>query len=58
MQLLFKTLIALLNKKDNEKLNLIVFEDMHWADPTSLEFINAFSQSEYFVGSNNLFIST
>jgi len=57
-QLLFKTLIALLNKQDSGQANLIVFEDMHWADPTSLEFINSFSQSECFIGSNNLFIST
>lgn len=57
-QLLFKTLIALLNKQDNGQANLIVFEDMHWADPTSLEFINSFAQSDDFTRSNNLFIST
>jgi len=57
-QLLFKTLTALLNKRDNLHANLFVFEDMHWADPTSLEFIHSLSSSEPFNNSNNLFIST
>jgi TOMM system kinase/cyclase fusion protein len=57
-QLLFKTLNGLLNKSDNGQANLIIFEDMHWADPTSLEFINSFSDSNSFTDSHNLFIST
>ncbi|PKG39283.1 TOMM system kinase/cyclase fusion protein [Psychromonas sp. Urea-02u-13] len=56
-QLLFKTLNALLNKQDNQQANLFVFEDMHWADPTSLEFIHHLSTSESFKNSNNVFIS-
>ncbi|WP_022940770.1 TOMM system kinase/cyclase fusion protein [Psychromonas hadalis] len=57
-QLLFKTLVALLNKQDNAQANLFIFEDMHWADPTSLEFIKCLSLSKAFTDSGNLFIST
>ena len=36
--------------------NLFIFEDMHWADPTSLEFIGQFSAS--LQSTNDVFIST
>jgi predicted ATPase len=57
-QLLFKTLIALLTKQDHQQPNLIVFEDLHWADPTSLEFIHTLSKSDCFLASENRVIST
>lgn len=39
-----------------ELRNLFIFEDMHWADPTSLEFINQFVTS--LKPSRDVFIST
>ena len=41
-KILFSTLAGLLNRNGN---NLFIFEDLHWADPTSLEFINYFVNS-------------
>ncbi len=37
---------------------LFIFEDMHWADPTSLEFLAQFVRSLAFVESKDVLIST
>lgn len=44
-KILFATLAGLLTQKSH---NLFIFEDLHWADPTSLEFIH------YLVNSSKL----
>ena len=41
----------------NEK-SLFIFEDMHWADPTSIEFIAELLASSCFQQSKHVFIST
>ncbi|PCK08867.1 MAG: TOMM system kinase/cyclase fusion protein [Alteromonadaceae bacterium] len=59
--LLFQALISLLTHVDpseQTKPNLILFEDMHWADPTSVEFIGELSGSKAFCESPHVFIST
>ncbi|MGH1539461.1 MAG: TOMM system kinase/cyclase fusion protein [Arenicella sp.] len=59
--LLFDALAFLLSHGDSAELSeknekrLFIFEDIHWSDPTSLEFIDHFISSDYF---NDGFIST
>ncbi len=60
-QVLFETLITLLVCNDTlgtQQANLFIFEDMHWADPTSIEFIASLSCDKRFIAANNLFISS
>ncbi|MFT6987034.1 MAG: TOMM system kinase/cyclase fusion protein [Psychromonas sp.] len=60
-QVLFSTLITLLVCQDTlmaQQANLFIFEDMHWADPTSIEFIACLSSDKRFTASKHLFIST
>ena len=60
-QILFSTLIALLISRDKTETapaNLFLFEDMHWADPTSLEFIASLSGDKSFHDAKDLFICT
>jgi len=60
-QVLFETLITLLVCQDRltvPQANLFIFEDMHWADPTSIEFIACLSSDKRFTASKHLFIST
>lgn len=66
-QVLFDTVIALLTSQssainpdtqetEGKQRNLFIFEDMHWADPTSLEFVNRFLIS--LDSTNDVLIST
>ncbi len=63
-QHLFKALSALFKvdsstvntQNDSSEQSLYIFEDMHWADPTSVEFISQFAQS--LKGTPHVFIST
>lgn len=60
-QILFDALIALLvecNTCDSPQSNLVLIEDIHWADPTSLEFVSKLMEDKRFVDSNDVFIST
>lgn len=60
-QILFDVLIALLVKRSmalTQQPRLILFEDMHWADPTSIEFIACLSADKQFRASQDIFIST
>jgi TOMM system kinase/cyclase fusion protein len=58
-QLLFSTLTALLTTSDYlQQSNLFIFEDMHWSDLTSIEFILYLTNNEHFQSSTDLFIST
>lgn len=42
----------------NNSPALFIFEDMHWADPSSIEFLSYFLQHPSFKNSRSLFIST
>lgn len=44
-------------EQENHESHLFIFEDMHWADPTSLEFIEQFVQMAA-LGEGDVFIST
>jgi TOMM system kinase/cyclase fusion protein len=58
---LFDTLNYLLCRKDLSELNernLFIVEDIHWADPTSIEFIARFIQSEHFREAKHVLVST
>lgn len=60
-QILFNTLVGLLvgnDTPDSSKPGLILFEDMHWADPTSIEFIGCLLNDPRFSTSKNVFVST
>lgn len=60
-QILFEALIQLLNAgqhDDFELPNLFLFEDMHWADLTSIEFISSLLGHESFKQNGHVFIST
>ncbi len=60
-QILFKTLTRLLINDTlifQQLPSLILFEDMHWADPTSIEFIAHFIADKNFISSNDIFINT
>ncbi|WP_051302923.1 TOMM system kinase/cyclase fusion protein [Psychromonas aquimarina] len=60
-QILFASLSALLVSQDPvtaSQPNLFLFEDMHWADPTSIEFISFLSAENAFNNSDDVFIST
>lgn len=37
---------------------LFIFEDLHWSDPISIEFLNVFLKSKNYKEGNNVFIST
>ncbi len=57
-QLLFKVLtdLFLIDTIGRNAANLYIFEDMHWADPTSLEFIAEFTH--HIQHSRHVFVST
>lgn len=57
--LLFNTLAVLLSHagEDNTR-SLYIFEDMHWADPTSIEFIEYWLNHKNYINKNHLFVST
>ena len=59
-RLLFDTLTTLLLAQVSvfKQPNLFLFEDMHWADSTSLEFIAKLITSDNFTYSSDVFIST
>ncbi|WP_019615215.1 TOMM system kinase/cyclase fusion protein [Psychromonas ossibalaenae] len=60
-QVLFASLSTLLVSQDSRttsQSSLFLFEDMHWADPTSVEFIAFLSADNTFNNSNDVFIST
>ncbi|MCX4029675.1 TOMM system kinase/cyclase fusion protein [Endozoicomonas sp. SM1973] len=60
-QILFITLSCLLNQQSNltsNQHNLYIFEDIHWADPTTLEFIAYWLASEAFAKNQAIFVST
>lgn len=60
-QVLFKAVTYLLCRRDDSELNnssLFLFEDMHWADPTSIEFIQNWLVSDIFLDSGHVFVST
>ncbi|NQZ07979.1 MAG: TOMM system kinase/cyclase fusion protein [Algicola sp.] len=60
-QILFDALITLLSNQDVEDSPypvLFLFEDMHWADPTSIEFVSRLSANSRFRASNDVFVST
>ncbi len=69
-RLLFLTLAALLinrgelvSSQSNDAIDyntckLFIFEDMHWADSTSLEFVAQFVQGDTFINEGDSFIST
>ncbi len=60
-QMLFDALIALLVRPTtmlDQQPGLFLFEDMHWADPTSIEFIAKLVNDTGFKTSNDVFIST
>lgn len=53
-----KDLLCHKSPTEPDGASLFVFEDMHWADPTSIEFIAQFLADETFLKSSNIFIST
>ncbi|WP_051227853.1 TOMM system kinase/cyclase fusion protein [Oceanospirillum beijerinckii] len=56
-QYLFNALSALfMNSEGHDAKKLYIFEDMHWADPTSIEFIAQFANN--IQASDDVFIST
>lgn len=60
-QLLFDVVIALLCRRQSDsgnRPNLLIFEDMHWSDPTSLEFIDRLLDSNGFSQAQHAFVST
>ncbi len=61
-RVLFDTLntLLLIEQDDNEfKSGIVfVFEDVHWADPTTIEFVNRFLQSSTLKKSQNVFVTT
>ncbi|WP_019615209.1 TOMM system kinase/cyclase fusion protein [Psychromonas ossibalaenae] len=60
-QVLFAGLAALLISPDQVKEtqpNLFIFEDMHWADPVSIEFVAYLNQDQGFIDSSDVFITT
>ncbi|VAW57783.1 Adenylate cyclase / Guanylate cyclase [hydrothermal vent metagenome] len=61
-QKIFEILLSLILKKDNDDdkkgSSLFVFEDMHWADPTSIEFIVYLFNHALFLNQKTVFIST
>lgn len=60
-QTLFYTVAYLLFRQDASELNdssVFIFEDMHWADPTSIEFVSYLLSSDTFLLSRNIFVST
>ncbi|MES2673631.1 MAG: TOMM system kinase/cyclase fusion protein [Pseudomonadota bacterium] len=59
-KILFDRVAFLLCNKASElnDASLFIFEDMHWADPSSIEFISELMLSEYFRASGHVFIST
>ncbi len=58
-EILFDAIILLLFKRgDSNKRLIFVFEDMHWADPTSLEFVGYLVSHKKFISFKSAFIST
>ncbi|MGF1737878.1 TOMM system kinase/cyclase fusion protein [Photobacterium satsumensis] len=45
-------------KANDKKQHLFIFEDLHWADPTSKEFIHYFVQTEAFKEGNHCWLNT
>ncbi|MBU2704457.1 TOMM system kinase/cyclase fusion protein [Zooshikella marina] len=59
--ILFDTLKFLINRRENfssKQCNLFVFEDIHWADPTTLEFIAFWLLKIHESRASSVFIST
>jgi len=60
--LVFEALISLFVNDSgggfSQRSNLFVFEDMHWSDPVSIEFIDAFVSHSSFKDKKNIFICT
>ena len=60
-QMLFDALTYLLNAQQHDDFalpNLFLFEDMHWADPTSLEFVVSLLNNPEFKQAGHMFVST
>jgi TOMM system kinase/cyclase fusion protein len=59
-QLLFQVIASLLITSSEQQplRHLYIFEDMHWADLTSIEFICEFVQVPALLGAQHVFIST
>ncbi len=60
-QILFDVLVALLTLQEsnkNDEPSLYIFEDTHWADPTSIEFIARLTACETLHKGGHAFIST
>ncbi len=43
--LLFDTITSILKSINKEKNTLLILEDIHWADPTTIEFLNYFEEN-------------
>ena len=57
--LLFNTLAVLLSHAgENNNQSLYIFEDMHWSDPTTIEFIDYLTSHNAFIAQQHLFVST
>lgn len=60
-QILFQSLTHLLCESNESELfgsTLFIYEDMHWSDPTSIEFIRHLVSSPTFSASKSLLVST
>ncbi|MCJ8273724.1 MAG: AAA family ATPase, partial [Psychrosphaera sp.] len=59
-KLLFNSLSALLCSRPSHAVlsTVFVFEDLHWMDPTSIEFIDVLINSDAFKSTDSRFIST
>ncbi len=60
-QMLFDILTALLTATPKDQYfqpRLFIFEDIHWADPTTIEFVRHFGASDDFLRNQQIFIST
>lgn len=60
---LFEALAHLLSQSsakacETELLHLYIFEDLHWADPTSVEFVRYFVTSKVFEQRNSCWVNT
>ena len=57
--LLFNTLAVLLcHAGEDATRSLYIFEDMHWSDPTSIEFIEHWLKHKNYINSQHLLVST
>ena len=59
--ILFQTLIDLLclgNEQDLNEKHLFIFEDLHWADPTTVDFISSLLESSTFKHAQHVLVTT